>query len=334
MPRSVVPAAGRLAGRRAAEGVVVLLVVSLLTALLLASAAGDAATSLVLARDGAVTPAAVAEVRAELGLDRPVLVRWLAGLGDLLSGDLGTSLRTGRDVAPEVAARLGPTATLATAGALVALVLGLAAGVAGAATARRSVRTPLRLATLGLLSLPAFALAQLGVLVFALHLDLLPTQGLAGWPSLVLPAAVIGLPLAAVLARVTEARLRSTLREPFAVTARARGQSPLRCLLTTALPNAAAPLLVVAGDVVGTAVAGTLVAETAFGWPGLGDYLVDALRFRDWYPLQAAVLVLAAGAVGARGVAGSLAALVDARAAGRSAEMTGELQADLAGARS
>jgi ABC-type dipeptide/oligopeptide/nickel transport system permease component len=128
---------------------------------------------------------------------------------------------------------------------------------------------------------------------------------------------VIGLPLAAVLARVTESRLRTTMREPFVVTARARGLSGARCLLTVALPNAAVPLLVVAGQLVGAAVAGTLVAETVFGWPGLGDYLVRALQFRDWYPLQAAVLLVAAAAVAARGIAGSLAALVDARAGRR-----------------
>ncbi|MQA34690.1 ABC transporter permease [Modestobacter roseus] len=316
--RSWVAAAGRSAGRRAGEGVAVLLVVSLLTFGLLTVAAGDAATAIVLAREGTVTAGTVARVRAELGLDLPAPVRYLHGLTGLLTGDLGASARTGRDVAGEVATRLGPTITLATAGAVVAVVLGLGAGVLAAGTRRRVVRLPIRLGSLGLLSVPAFALAQLGVLLFALQWRLLPTQGIAGWPSLVLPAAVIGLPLAAVLAQVTEARLRSTLREPFVTTARARGTSPVRVLLATALPNAAAPLLVVVGDVVGSALAATVVAETAFGWPGIGDYLVRALQFRDWYPLQAAVLLVAVGAVSARGLAGSLAAVVDARAGVRS----------------
>ncbi|MCZ2848859.1 ABC transporter permease [Modestobacter sp. VKM Ac-2978] len=314
MGGSWVAAAGRAAGRRAGEGVAVLLVVSLLTFGLLSLAAGDAATAIVFARDGVVTAEAVARVRAELGLDLPAPVRYLHGLGGLVTGELGASARTGQDVAGEVAARLGPTVTLATAGAVVAVLLGLTAGGAAALTRRRVVRLPIRLGSLALLSVPAFAFAQLGVLLFALQWRLLPTQGIAGWPSLVLPAAVIGLPLAAVLAQVTEARLRSTLREPFVTTARARGLSPARVLLATALPNAAAPLLVVVGDVVGTALAATLVAETAFGWPGLGDYLVRALQFRDWYPLQAAVLLIAVGAVSVRGLAGSLAALVDARA--------------------
>ncbi|WP_369130918.1 ABC transporter permease [Modestobacter roseus] len=316
--RSWVAAAGRSAGRRAGEGVAVLLVVSLLTFGLLTVAAGDAATAIVLAREGTVTAGTVARVRAELGLDLPAPVRYLHGLTGLLTGDLGPSARTGRDVAGEVATRLGPTITLATAGAVVAVVLGLGAGVLAAGTRRRVVRLPIRLGSLGLLSVPAFALAQLGVLLFALQWRLLPTQGIAGWPSLVLPAAVIGLPLAAVLAQVTEARLRSTLREPFVTTARARGTSPVRVLLATALPNAAAPLLVVVGDMVGSALAATVVAETAFGWPGIGDYLVRALQFRDWYPLQAAVLLIAVGAVSARGLAGSLAAVVDARAGVRS----------------
>ena len=310
-------AAGRLAGRRLGEGVAVLLAISVLTFVLLTLTAGDAATALVQKRDGTVTPSAVAQVRAELGLDLPAPVRYLDGLGAMLRGDLGLSLRTGQPVSAELAARLPPTVTLAAAGATVAVVLGLAMGVAGALADRRAVTVPLRLLTLSLLSLPSFALAYLGVLVLALELGLLPTQGLDGVPSLVLPALVIGLPLAAATARVAEARLRDTLREPFVTTARARGLSPLRVVLTQALPNAAVPLLVVIGNQVGYAIAGTLVAETVFGWPGLGDYLVRALQFRDWYPLQAAVLLIAVAAVLARGLAGSLAALVDVRAGRR-----------------
>jgi ABC-type dipeptide/oligopeptide/nickel transport system permease component len=310
-------AAGRLAGRRLGEGVAVLLAISVLTSVLLSLTAGDAATALALKRDGGVTEAGVARLRADLGLDLPAPVRYLHGLGAMLHGDLGLSLRTGQPVSAELAARIPPTVTLAATGALVAVLGGLALGVAGALTDRRAVTLPLRLLTLALLSLPSFALAHLGVLVFALGLGLLPTQGLDGVPSLVLPALVIGLPLAAATARVTEARLRDTLREPFVVTARARGLSPLRVVLTQALPNAAVPLLVVIGNQVGYAIAGTLVAETVFGWPGLGDYLVRALQFRDWYPLQAAVLLVAVAAVLARGLAGSLAALVDARAGRR-----------------
>ena len=310
-------AAGRLAGRRLGEGAGVLLAISVLTFLLLSLTAGDAATALVLKRDGAVTPSAVAQVRAELGLDLPGPLRWLDGLGAMLHGDPGLSLRTGRPVSAELAARIPPTVTLAAAGATVAVVLGLALGVAGAVTDRRAVTVPLRALTLSLLSLPSFALAYVGVLAFALGLRLLPTQGLHGWPSLVLPALVIGLPLAAATARIAEARLRDTMREAFVVTARARGLSPLRCVLTQALPNAAVPLLVVIGNQVGYAIAGTLVAETVFGWQGLGDYLVRALQFRDWYPLQASILLIAVAAVLARGIAGSLAALVDARAGRR-----------------
>ena len=318
MTRSTLAVAGRLAGRRLGEGLLVLLAVSLLTFALLQATAGDAATAIALKRDGTATPAAVAAIRADLGLDLPAPVRYLRGLGDLLRGHLGISLRTGQGVGGEVTARIGPTLTLASAGALVAVVVGLGAAVLAAASTGRAARAllvlPVRAGSVALLSLPSFALAYVGVLALSLRLGVLPTQGMAGWPSLVLPAAVIGLPLAAAVARVAEARLRATLTEPFVVTARARGLSPLRCLLTVALPNAAAPLLVVVGNQVGYAVAGTLVAETVFGWPGLGDYLVDALRFRDWYPLQAAALLIAAAAVLTRGVAGSLAALVDARA--------------------
>ncbi len=302
---------------RVGGAVAVLAVVSLLTFVLLTFTDGDAATAIVLRRDGDVTAQAVQLERARLGLDQPLLVRYATSISRALHGDFGVSLQDGTPVAAEVAARVGPTARLASSAALLAVVGGAVLGVVAALTRSRWVTVPLRLAALGALSLPSFALAYLGVLTLGLWLHWVPTQGMGGVRSAVLPGLVLGLPLAAALSRVTEARLRATMTEPYVTTARARGLTEAACLLRHGLPNAAAPLLVVFGNYVGYAIAGTLVVETIFGWPGLGAYLVRALQFRDWYPLQASVLVIAAAAVLIRGLAGTLAAVVDPRTTSR-----------------
>jgi len=304
--------------RPALEAALLLAAVSVLTFVLLNFSSGDVATAIVQRRDGDVTTSAIQAERVELGLDRSLPHRYLENIRRAAHGDLGTSLLNGEPVADEIASRVAPTARLAGAGALVAVLGGLTLGMLGVLVGRRWTAQWLRLAMLATLSVPSFALAYLGVLVFGLWWHLLPTQGTVGPRSLVLPALVLGLPLAAALGRVTEARLRSTMSEPYITTARARGLSEPACLLRHALPNAAASLLVVFGNHVGYAIAGTLVVETIFGWPGLGAYLVQSLQLRDWYPLQASVLVVAAAAIGARGVAGSLAVLVDPRTAGQS----------------
>lgn len=315
--RAVLAEAGRAVLRRVGEAVSVLAVVSLLSFVLLTFADGDAATAIVQRRDGDATAQAVQQERSRLGLDRPLLLRYAESVGRALHGDLGDSLQNGQPVSSEVAVRIGPTARLASAGAGVAVVGGVGLGVVGTLTRRRWAAVPLRLTMLGVLSLPSFALAYLGVLILGLWVGWLPTQGMGGARTMVLPALVLGLPLAAALSRVTEARLRATMAEPYLTTARARGLSEPACLLRHALPNACAPLLVVVGNHVGYAIAGTLVVETIFGWPGLGAYLVRALQFRDWYPLQASVLVIAAAAVCARGLAGSIAAVIDPRTSHR-----------------
>lgn len=301
--------------QRIVEMVAIILVISMVSFSLLGLAKGDVATAAVQAKGIAVTPERVAAERHRLGLDLPAVQRYVNTLGRALHGDLGVSVRTGREVTGEIAERLVPTITLAAAGGLVAVLVGLVFGLVEAIVPGRAVAALLRGACLVFVSLPGFALAFLLVTLFSVQLGWFPTQGMGGGlGALVLPALVLGLPAGAALGRVLSTRLQELRSEQYLVTARAQGYSRAECVLRWALPNAAVTALVVGGNLLALLVTSTVVVEQVFGWPGVGSYLIDSLRFRDWYPLQASVLLLSAMAVAARGLSLALAAAVDPRA--------------------
>ncbi|MFC0531832.1 ABC transporter permease [Phytohabitans kaempferiae] len=300
---------------RVVEMAALALVVSLVSFGLLALTRGDAAASVVREQGGAVTEERIAAERHRLGLDLPVHERYVLMLGRAVTGDLGSSIRTGRPVATEVAERIGPTLTLALAGSLVALLVGLLIGLAENAATGRVVPALSRGLSLLLVSVPAFALAFALVAQFSVRLGWFPTQGMSGGVrALLLPALVLGLPAGAALGRVLSSRLREVMAEPYLVMARAQGYSRTSCLLRAALPNAAVTSLVVAGNILAVLGTSTLVVEEVFGWPGLGSYLISALRYRDWQPLQASVLLLSVVVIVSRGATLALAALLDPRA--------------------
>jgi ABC-type dipeptide/oligopeptide/nickel transport system permease component len=300
---------------RLVEMSAIILVISMASFSLLGLTKGDVATAAVQAKGIAVTPERVAAERHRLGLDLPPAQRYVNTLGRALHGDFGVSVRTGREVTGEVVERLVPTITLAAAGGLVTVLVGLMFGLVETIVQGRVVPALLRGASLVFVSLPGFALAFLLVALFSVQLGWFPTQGMGGGlGALVLPALVLGLPAGAALGRVLSTRLQELLSEQYMVTARAQGYPRAECILRWALPNAAVTSLVVGGNLLALLVTSTVVVEQVFGWPGIGSYLIDSLRFRDWYPLQASVLLLSAMAVFVRGLSLALAAAVDPRA--------------------
>jgi peptide/nickel transport system permease protein len=308
MTRFAMLVAGRLG-----EAAAVLLAVLLLTFLLTAAAPGDAATSIAQGRFGPkVTAGKVEQVRRELGLDGSLATRYTRQLQGWLRGDLGTSLRTKRAVASEVGERIGATLRLAFAAALIALA-GVGGGLLAVLWRRRLPRSALHAIALLALSIPSFALAYVLVFVFSLRLGWLPTQGESGVASYVLPALVLGLPLAGALSRVVAATLEGILDEPYMTTALGRGASRRRTVVVHALPNAAVTILAVATTQLGTLLGGTLVVETLFSWPGIGNYLVRAVEFRDLPAIQAVVIVAAAGLLCTRALAAVLSGALDPR---------------------
>jgi ABC-type dipeptide/oligopeptide/nickel transport system permease component len=241
-----------------------------------------------------VSPQEVADMRARLGLDRPLLVQYGGFLKGLASGDLGTSLRTNQPVARAIAERMPATFELAVAAMAVAVALALPLGIIAAVRARSA--TDVAATTLALvgISIPNFWLGPLLAIVFSVILGWLPVSGRGSLANLVLPAVTLGAPLAAVLARMTRTSVIEELNELYVLAARARGASRFRAVLRHAFRNSLIPIVTVIGLQFGAVLTGAVITETIFAWPGVGRLLIQSISFRDYPLVQGCILLIAA----------------------------------------
>ncbi|HEY2775725.1 MAG TPA: ABC transporter permease [Candidatus Binatia bacterium] len=242
-------------------------------------------------------PAARSELRSRLGLDLPIPEQYATWITNAARGNLGTSIRSGRPVAAIVCDRVGATVALALAACAVAIIAGVALGSLAATMYGSRVDRAALLASTALWVTPSFWLGPMLVLVLSVALGLLPVAGSGDAAHLVLPALTLGAAMSGVLARMTRASLLEAFSDDFVRTARAKGASPLRVLLVHALPNAATPLVSVIGLQFGAVLAGSVVTETIFAWPGLGRLVVEAIQARDYPVVQGAVLAIATATV-------------------------------------
>jgi peptide/nickel transport system permease protein len=274
----------------------VLLVVVLLTELM----PGDPAT--IMAGDGA-TPEAVAAIRAQLHLDRPVWERFADYLGSALTGDLGTSPGTATPVAERVGAALPVTLSLMVVTMVIAVVLGVGFGTAAALRRGRFLDRAVTTSTSVLLAVPAFVIGLLLVIWFAVDRPWFPAGGFSplgagpgAWFShLVLPSLALAMVGAAELARQTRGAVVDALGRDFVRAARARGIRERYVIGKHAAKSSATPVVTVTGLQVAGILGGTVVVERIFGMHGLGSLAVDAVLRRDVLLLQGIVLVVAVG---------------------------------------
>lgn len=235
-----------------------------------------------------------AELRAHLGLDRPLSEQYVGFLSGLTRGDLGTSIHSRKPVAALVADHLPMTAMLAASALGMAVCFAIPLGLLAAARAGRVTdRCCLALSLLGV-SMPNFWLGPMLVLVFSIGLGVLPVSGSESPWHLLLPALTLGASLAGVLTRMTRSTVVDVLRQDYIRTARATGASEARTLARHALANALTPLISVIGLQAGSLLAGSVITETIFSWPGIGRLTVEAIRSRDYPLVQGCVLVIAA----------------------------------------
>lgn len=233
------------------------------------------------------TPQDIAETREELGLDRPLAVRYASWLADAVRGDLGTSYGTRRPVTDEIVDRVPHTLELAAPAALLALVLALVLGMVSAVHRNRWPDQIVRVISVAGASMPSFWLALLLIVLFSLELSLLPVAGReAGLRSLVLPVVTLALAPTAVLARFTRSAMLETLGDDYVRTARAKGLAGWRVIGHHALRNACIPLVTAFGTSLGHLVSGAVIIETIFLWPGVGKLAVDAILQRDYPMIQ------------------------------------------------
>ena len=232
-------------------------------------------------------------MRAALGLDRPLLERWGLFYLDLIRGDLGESLVRRQPVADLLMQRLPATLQLAAAAFLLVLLTAMPLGILAARfRGRWPDRMAQGIALIGV-SIPNFWLGPLLVLLFSVWLGWTPVSGNQEPGSLLLPAITLGLSMAAITTRMVRSSLLETVSQPFVRTAYCKGLSDTSVMLRHSLPNAMLPVITILGLQLGSLLAGAVITEVVFAWPGIGSLLVDAIRQRDYPVVQGIVLFIA-----------------------------------------
>jgi len=220
------------------------------------------------------------------------VVQYLRYIGGVLSGDMGNSLRFKRPALDLVLERLGATALLAIAALVFAVVVAIPVGVLSAVKRNSWIdHFGMVLALLGQ-SLPLFWLGIMLVLIFAVRLRWFPASGIGSWQHLILPMITLGAYPMARIARLTRSSMLDVINEDYIITARAKGLTGLTVVIRHALRNAALPVVTIVGLMFGTLMAGAVITETIFAWPGVGLLTIQAIQNRDFPLVQAAVLVV------------------------------------------
>ncbi len=285
--------------RRLPSLVLTLLLISLVTFVVVQVAPGDPA-QLILGTEA--PPEALADLRVQLGLDRPLPLQYLSWLGGVLRGDLGVSLRHGRPVAALIAERLPVTLSLATLSLVVAVLLALPLGVLAAVRQHSAFDYGVLVLAQAGLALPSFWIGILLILLFALSWRWLPSGGYVPWTesplgalrSLAMPVLALGLPVAGVLARLVRASMLEELARDHIRTARAKGLSETQVIVRHVLRNALIPTVTLLGLQLGFLLGGSIVIEQVFALPGLGRLMLFAINNRDLPLIQGLVLFIAA----------------------------------------
>ena len=239
------------------------------------------------------TPETLEAIRARYGLDRPLPEQLLIYLQALLSGDLGESARSRRPVLEELRTYFPNTVELASAAILVALLTGIPLGILAALRPGSGLDLGVMVLALLGVSMPVFWFGLLAILIFAVELGWFPVAGKGTLAHLVLPAITLGVNATALLARMTRGTLLEVLSQDYIRTARAKGLAERVVILKHALRNALIPVVTVAGLEFGSLLAGAVITETIFAWPGLGQLLVGSILARDYPMVQGAVLLVA-----------------------------------------
>lgn len=239
-------------------------------------------------------PEVIAAFRRSWGLDDPIWQQYLRYFGAIAQGELGRSMRDGRAAIELVAERIPATLALTIPALLLKVGIGIPSGMYAALHRGSMIDRTVMAAAVAGFTVPSFILGLMLVLVFSVTLGWLPTGGQGDWRNAVLPVATLGIGGAAVLARFTRSAMLEVLGQPYIRTASAKGVPWQKVVADHALPNAAIPTVTIVGFMVGTLIAGAVVVESVFSWPGVGRLLVVAVANRDLAVVQCILLLIAA----------------------------------------
>ena len=289
----------KLVAQRIALGILLLLAVSILIFAGTQILPGDVAQSIL---GQAATPEALANLRAELGLNDPAYIRYFRWLGGVLTGDLGTALSSGQDIATSIGGRLWNTLFLAFWAAVVSVPLAIGLGLIAVRHKNGFVDKLISALTLTSISLPEFFIGYLLIYFVAVKLQWFPSVSTVfdGMPfldrmkAIALPATTLTLVVLAHMMRMTRAAILNVMQSAYIETAQLKGLSPFEIIRRHAFPNALAPIVNVVMLNLAYLVVGVVVVEVIFVYPGMGQYLVDHVAKRDVPVVQACGLVFAA----------------------------------------
>jgi len=232
-------------------------------------------------------------IRHQLGLDKPVIVQYKIFMTRLVMLDLGNSTRTQEPVIEEIKPRLVNTVLLALVATFIACILGIPAGIVAAVRPYTWMDNLVTILALFGMSMPAFWLGLMLIVIFSVNLHLLPVGGFSGIEYIVLPAVTLAAYLIASIARNTRSSMMETLSQDYIVTAHAKGVSERVVIWRHALKNSFIPIITVIGLQFGSLLGGTVLTETVFAWPGIGRLLVSSILGRDYPMIQGIILVFA-----------------------------------------
>ena len=289
---------GNLIAKRVAFGFITIIVISVLIAIGIEALPGDLAQAIL---GQAATPENVAAFRRELGLDKPLLERYLSWLGNLLQGDMGTSLANKREISDLIVTRLGNTLFLAATAAIVAVPLAVTLGIIAALYRETWFDKTISMATLSAISFPEFFVGYILIVLLAVEFRVFPSisnvsPGMPFWAKIYaigLPALTLILVCIAHMMRMTRAAIINLLMSAYIEMAHLKGMKRARVIVHHALPNALSPIINVIVLNLAYLVVGVVIVEVVFVYPGLGQLLVDSVSKRDLPVVQASGLIFA-----------------------------------------
>ena len=266
----------------------------------------------------------LAALRAELGLDRPIAIRYLGWLGDLVQGDLGISYTYDVPVSELIMERVILSFPLAVLSIILSTLIAIPLGIIAASNHSKPMDFLVMIFSQLGIAIPNFWFALLLIIFFSVFMGVLPAGGFAGWDagmipalsSLLLPTIALALPQAAILTRVTRSSLLEVLKEDYIRTARAKGSSSQRTLWRHALRNAMIPVVTIMGLQFSFLLAGTIIIENVFYLPGIGRLIFQAIAQRDLIVVKNLVILLAASVIVINFIVDMLYAVIDPRLRG------------------
>jgi peptide/nickel transport system permease protein len=268
----------------------VLMGVSLIVFSLVRLIPGDPA-ELLLGED--YTQEAAEELRAEWGLDKPIHIQYLIFLKQLLRGDLGDSIRSGRPVTQELSERFKNTVQLAILALILASVIGISAGIIAGTRPFSLIDSLTMVGTVAGVSMPVFWLGLMLIYLFAVNLNWLPAVGIGGIRHLILPGITLSAFTMATIARQSRSSMLEVMEQDYITTARSKGLTESGVIRRHAIKNAMIPIITVQGVMMGRLLGGSIVTETVFAYPGMGKLLIDGIVGRDYPIVQGTILLYA-----------------------------------------